>query len=113
MQYAPMAVPQTNTSAIVAFVLSLVSWFICPIIAAIVALVFASKAKKEIEASGGWQTGDGFVTAAKIISWINIVFMALVFVFYIVIIIIAIAAGSTNPGPYATPNDIYGVLGLW
>ncbi|NQU37005.1 MAG: DUF4190 domain-containing protein [Actinobacteria bacterium] len=114
---APAAMPQTNTTAIIAFVLSIASWMICPIIAAIVALVFASKAKKEIEQSGGWQTGSGFVTAAKVISWINIVVMALFIAFYVVFIVILIATGEVNnpdtftsafPTPFSTPSGLPG-----
>ena len=92
--------PQTNNNAIVAFALAIVSWAICPIVAAIVALVFASKAKKEIDQSGGWQTGAGFVTAAKIIAWINIVFMIVAIIFYI--ILIAFVIGTSN-----NYNDLY------
>jgi hypothetical protein len=114
---APAAMPQTNSNAIVAFVLAIVSWVICPIVAAIIALVFASKAKKEIEQSGGWQTGSGFVTAAKVISWINIAAMGLLFAFYIVFIVILIGTGeltdpstfsSTFPTPFSTPSGLPG-----
>jgi len=94
--------PQTNNNAIVAFVLALVSWVICPIIPAIVALVFASKGKKEIEQSGGWQTGEGFVTAAKIISWLNIVFYPLIIIGTIALMIILGAATSDFGTPYPT-----------
>lgn len=87
--------PQTNNNAIIALVLAIVSWAVCPIVAAIVALVFASKAKKEIEQSGGWQTGGGFVTAAKIIAWINIVFMIIFGIFYIILIVFLISSPST------------------
>ncbi len=102
--YAPVPqqpVPQTNNNAIIAFVLSLVSWFICPIIAAIVALVFASKAKKEIQLSNGWQTGSSFVTAAKIISWLNIAFSIIGIILYILLVVVLV---STSPQDI---NDIF------
>ena len=106
--YAPAAgygvpqtpTPQTNNNAIIALVLAIVSWAVCPIVAAVVALVFASKAKKEIDQSGGWQTGTGFVTAAKIIAWINIVFMIIFGILYIILIIFVI--GTSN-----NINDLY------
>ncbi len=98
--------PQTNNNAIIALVLAIVSWAVCPIIAAIVALVFASKAKKEIEQSGGWQTGSGFVTAAKIIAWINIAFMIVFGIFYVILIAFIIANPSTvNDLPSYTPYN--------
>lgn len=72
--------PQTSGSAIVALVLSIVSWLVCPIIPAIVALVFANRGAKEIAASGGLVSGDGLITASKVIAWINIGFWAALFV---------------------------------
>ena len=77
-----------------------------PIVAAIVALVFASKAKKEIEQSGGWQTGSGFVTAAKIIAWINIAFMIVVLIFYVILIAFVISnPGVVDTYPTYTPYN--------
>jgi len=62
----------TSSNAIVAFVLSIVSWVICPVIPAIVALVLVNKSEQEIAASGNQVSGAGFNTASKIISWVNI-----------------------------------------
>jgi hypothetical protein len=51
---------------------------VCPIVLAVVALVFADRARAEIAGSGGWVTGDGMVTAAKVVAWVNIaVFLAI------------------------------------
>ena len=98
--------PQTNSNAIIALVLSIVSWAVCPIVVAIVALVLASKAKKEIEQSGGWQTGSGFVTAAKIIAWINIAFMIVVLIFYVILIAFVISnPGVVDTYPTYTPYN--------
>ena len=69
---APAAGPPTSTNAIVGLVLAIVSWVICPIIAAIVALVLAHSSDKEIKASGGTIGGAGLNTATRIIAWINI-----------------------------------------
>lgn len=77
----------------IALVLAIVSWIICPIVLAIVALILASKADKEIQASNGWSTGSGMVTAAKIISWINIILYVLV----IIVVIVAMVFVASNP----------------
>ncbi len=74
---AAPAVPQaagpiTSTNAVIGLVLAIVSWIVCPIIAAIVALVLARSSSKEIEASGGRVGGAGLNTATRIIAWINI-----------------------------------------
>lgn len=69
---APVAAPPTSTNAIVGLVLAIVSWVICPIIAAIVALVLAHSSSKEIAASNGRIGGAGLNTATRIIAWLNI-----------------------------------------
>ncbi len=86
---------QTSSDAIVALVLSLLSWVICPFVLAIVALVFASKAKSAIAASNGWLDGEGMVTAAKIISWVNIVLSVLGVLFFILFFVILGVSSST------------------
>ncbi len=92
--YGP--VPQTSNSAIVALVLSIVSWVICPIIPAIVALVFANKAEKEIAASNGWVTGGGMVTASKIVAWINIGLYAAIAAILLAIFLAAALGGALS-----------------
>jgi len=85
---------RTSSNAIVALVLSVASWAVCPIVAAIVALVFASMASKEIDSSGGRIEGRGLVTAARIVAWINIgVTIAVIVVTAFVFVLIAIAGG--------------------
>jgi hypothetical protein len=89
--------PQTSSNAIVALVLSITSWVVCPIIFAIVALVFANMASKEIKASGGRVTGEGLVTGAKVVAWINIgLWAALILVGIFAFAIIAIAGGMSS-----------------
>lgn len=84
--------PQTSGSAIVALILSIGAWTICPIIPAIVALVFANMAKKEIAAGEGRVTGQGLVTAATIVAWINIgVWAAILAIGLIVLIVVGVA----------------------
>ena len=90
--YAPA--PPTSTNAIIAFVLSIVSWAICPIIPAIVALVLAASAQREIAAGQGRVQGGGLVTAAKVISWINIGFWAAIIVIGGFFLVLALVAGS-------------------
>ena len=65
-------VPQTSGNAIIALVLAIASWIVCPIVLAIVALVIASRADREIAAAPLQLTGGGLTTAAKIVAWVNI-----------------------------------------
>ena len=81
----------------VPLVLAIVSWVAFPVIPAIVALVLASKATKEIRASNGWLTGEGMALAAKIMSWINIGFAILATIFVIFLIVVVAASGGFEP----------------
>ena len=99
--YPPPGAPaapatQTSSNAIIALVLAVISWAICPIIPAVVALVLASNATKEINASGGRIEGAGLVTAARIVAWINIGVFAAALVVGAFFLVLAIVAGSVN-----------------
>lgn len=88
--------PQSSSSAIVALVLSIASWVVCPVIPAIVALVFASKADREIAVSNGWVTGAGMVTASKIVAWINIGLYAALAAIGVLVVVLAAITGSLS-----------------
>lgn len=88
--------PQNSSSAIVALVLSIASWVVCPVIPAIVALVFASKADREIAVSNGWVTGAGMVTASKIVAWINIGLYAALAAIGVLVVVLAAITGSLS-----------------
>ncbi len=91
--------PPTSTSAIIGLVLAIGSWFLCPVILAIVALVLARSSTAEIEESAGRIGGAGLNTATRIISWINIGLYALIIVgFAVFFLIVAFlsAVPSTN-----------------
>lgn len=89
------AAPSTSSNAIIALVLSILSWVVCPLVPAIIALVFANMATKEIDASGGRVGGQGMVTASKIVSWINIgLYAAAIVVGGFLLVLFAIAGAS-------------------
>ena len=64
--------------AVVALVVAVASFVVCPVILAVVALVLSSSAKRNIDNSRGTLSGAGLVTAARIVAWINIGFAVLV-----------------------------------
>ncbi len=89
--------PVTSSNAIVALVLAILSWPVCPVIFAIIALVFANKADKEIAAGQGRIGGSAFVLAAKILSWINIgLFAALTVLGLLALLFLTLAGVSGN-----------------
>jgi len=82
-------------------VLAIVSYpllFMCGIgvIAAIVSLALTPSARRNIEGSGGALTGESMLTAARILSWVNIGLTALGLVF----LGIGAAAGWWDDNPY-------------
>jgi hypothetical protein len=78
--------------AIAALVRSIASWVVCPVIAAIVALALAHAAGNRIDASAGQKTGNGLVTAAKIVAWIHLVLVTVVMVVAAIALIAADAS---------------------
>jgi hypothetical protein len=92
---------RTSSDAVVAFVLSIVSWAVCPVIFAVVALIFAAKATKSLDASGSQLNGAGLNLAAKIISWVNIGFWVAILVIgaFIGLVLVLAGAGSQPAHP--------------
>lgn len=68
----PGTAPQTAGKATGALIASILSFVVCPFIPAIVALVLAAQAKKQIRESYGRLGGDGLITASRIISVLNL-----------------------------------------
>jgi hypothetical protein len=92
-----VATPRVSSNSIVALVLSITSWVVCPIVFAVVALVFANKAEKEIAASNGSVGGGAFVSASKIVAWINIgVYTAVVILGILALFFLTIFGVSGN-----------------
>jgi len=71
-QSPPPVGVQTSTMAIVSLIAGIVSWFMVPVLGAIVAVITGNMAKKEIRASGGLLTGDGMATAGLVLGWIQL-----------------------------------------
>jgi hypothetical protein len=94
--------PATSSNGIVALVLAISSWVILPFalgwVFAIIGLVFAGKGAREIAESEGRVQGQGFVTAARIVAWINIGVTAALAVLAVVVLGIVIAAGAMSEG---------------
>jgi hypothetical protein len=85
---APYPVVRNSQDAVIALVAAIASWVICPIVPAIIALVYASRAEQAIAASGGALTGQGMVTGARVIAWVH---LALAAVFAVVAVVLIVA----------------------
>ena len=93
--------PQTEGTAIGALIASILSWVFCPVIPAIVALVMIPGAKRKIDSSGGRLTGDGLLTAAKWISWINIGFYALLIVGFALLVVVGVTTSTDSSSDFS------------
>ncbi|HKE98876.1 MAG TPA: hypothetical protein VKG45_08100 [Actinomycetes bacterium] len=69
--------PQLESSAVVALVVAISAWLVCPVLAAIAALAIAGGAKAKIDAAGGALTGLGLVTAARWVAWVHLCILPL------------------------------------
>lgn len=104
--YAYNTAPTTEGKAIGALICAIASFVICPFVPAVVAVFLAGGAKRSIEQSGGRVGGEGLVTAARIIAWVNIALSVIGFV----LIVIAVAVGGTAANDLG--NDYQGLARL-
>ena len=98
---------KTEGNAIAALVLAICSFIVCPLIPAVVALFLASAAKRNIDASNGALDGEALVTAAKIISFINIGLCVL----GIGLAVVLIAVGTATSNNSGVINSMRAVVG--
>jgi hypothetical protein len=77
---------QTEPLATVALVIAIAGFFVCPPVAAIVALILANSARQRIQASGRHLGGLEQVKAARIIAIVELILSA------IVVLVLAISA---------------------
>ena len=91
----PPAARQTESKALVALILAISSWIICPFITAIAALVLAGQSNRAIDASGGQLEGRSMNTATKVIAWINIVLSVLALIGVLIALVFFATTDST------------------
>lgn len=68
----PYPAPKQDSRALTALLLAVFGWIICPVLAHILALVLANQSLAAIRTSGGWLTGEGMASAARIIAIIGL-----------------------------------------
>jgi hypothetical protein len=90
--------PQTSSNATVALVLGICGFVVCPLICSILAIVFATKAYREIDGSGGRIGGRGLAQAGLILGWIGVGFCALGLLFFAAWIVFAIGLTASEGG---------------
>ena len=84
----------TNGFAVASMVIGIVQFMFCLlVIGPILALVFGYKGRREIDGSGGRQTGRGMATAGIVLGWVG---AGLTILFVVLIIIGSIADSGSS-----------------
>ena len=86
---AGYATPQNSGKATGSLICGILSFFVCPVVLSIVAIILGTQALTEIRQSGGRVTGEGMAQAGLILGWISIAIA-------IVIVVIVIAVGAST-----------------
>ncbi len=79
-------VPETSSRAVVALVCAIGSFVVLPFVPAVVALVLAPGARREIEASRGRVVGLGLVRAAVVLAWVDVALCVLAVVALVLLV---------------------------
>ena len=107
---APVTTSSRSTTVLVLGIVSLVMLFTCGLgfVTAVIALVMAPGARREIAESGGRLTGESQVRTGTILSWVTLGLTALAVVLLAVVIGVAISvddgAGSPAEPTVVTPG---------
>ena len=100
--YAPRA--ETNGFAVASLVcgiLGVVFPFI-PLVPSILAVIFAGRGKRQIDGSGGLQTGRGLAVAGQVLGWVGIA-LVLVAILGLVALVAVFSGGSVEAGLNVDP----------
>lgn len=73
----------TNTAALVSLIFGIVSWFLCPLVGGIVAVISGHMAHSQIKHSG--EGGAGMATAGMVLGYIHLVGAAVFLLFWLLV----------------------------
>lgn len=94
-----VAAPPTNSLAIVSLAAGILSWFLCPLVGGVVAVITGHIARGQIRRSG--EAGDGLALVGLILGYAHLVVAALVALTYVLVFglwaVTAIFSGSHQP----------------
>jgi Domain of unknown function (DUF4190) len=72
-----VTVVRTSSTAIVSLIFGILTWFVLPVIGAIVAVICGHAARSEIRRSGGQLEGGGLALAGLILGWTHLLLLIL------------------------------------
>jgi hypothetical protein len=95
--------PPTNGLATASLIFGIISFFLCPLVGSITAVICGHVAHSQIRRTG--ESGSGMATAGLVLGYINLVGMGLFLAFWIVLfggltaLLAAIGAAAPTPSP--------------
>jgi hypothetical protein len=92
---------RTNSLAVASLVAGIAAWVICPVIGAILAIIFGFMARNQIKTTG--EAGGGMALAGIILGFAHIAVGVLVFFLWIAGVATFFAILSNLPTPTPTP----------
>jgi Domain of unknown function (DUF4190) len=96
----------TNTMAILSLVAGIAGLSVLPFIGSIVAVILGPIAKRDIDASGGAQTGEGLATAGTILGWVGIGLSVLGLCLIGVLVLLPLLFGLGIWGAHSTSTSL-------
>ena len=108
--FNPGYAQQTSSLAVISLIAGIASYFIVPILGALVAIITGSMAKKEIRQSGGRYTGMGMAKWGLVLGWINIAF-GLIVGCLILLAVLGVFAGVSLPLCFIPYTEIFNNIG--
>jgi hypothetical protein len=101
----PVAVyqPPTNGLAVASLVFGIISWFMCPLVGGIVAIITGHVARSQIRRTG--ESGSGMAMAGLVLGYIHIAVTVVTFFIVVAVIgglaaLVAVFGGATpTPSP--------------
>lgn len=94
LQVVPAA--PTNGLAVASLVCGLAGWFLLPVIAPLLAVIFGHMARGQIRNSG--EGGGGMAVAGLVLGYLSLAVALIAFLVFIVIVLVAVAASSASGG---------------
>ena len=76
--------PRSNSAAVASLVFGIISWFLCPLVGGLLAVIFGHVARGQIRRSG--ESGDGMAVAGLILGYAHLVaVVVLIFVWLVIL----------------------------
>ena len=95
--------PSTNGLATASLVFGIISWFLCPFIGGIIAVICGHVAQSQIKRTA--ESGSGMATAGLVLGYIHVAAIAVFVVFWLLVfggltaLLVAIGAATPSPSP--------------